>query len=1078
MAEADEVLRTVTSAVAKVDIQSLQSALVWLVQQHEVNKNNLAVAAEERAALRIRVEKLERAAQDAATKQAEALSSLGARLDSAQTQLDTVTASADELSQLVEQGRVIDQQLLDGVEALEEKAGQTATQLAEARAECEQLRAADAAAAAALAAASEEARAGTAAVRTAVEGLRERLPELETLVQTTAQKLDATANALDVRFIEAEQAADAKLHAELSKLLSRLTAAEERMGKTQPSAEGKTQPSAEGKTQLAEERRAPRAPAAEVFAVAPSQSVAAAIEEGDKHSSFSGRLTHVEWLLDALQTDLEGVHSQVGKHRAEIASTSDSVGELKAVLNRLAVQGDVGGGAKPPAAAAPPPSSAPAPVAAPAANSLLPRALEMSVSSSSGGGGVCKGGGGGGGGGGGRLDDSTLAEVLGQLNGQLNGQLDELRRRLSLCEAALSIGAEDRGEAADGSGSLAPAVMEAIGVQLGPIVRALKQKADAGEVKRVEALVLAALGDDGGGLKRSGSIGSGLGGGSGGGGGMGMVNALSQLAAQDARLSAMEASVGDVEALAERVNAKLQASERHNAATMRQQRASQQRLQALVEGGGLAAAAAQAARRAVAAPLELLALATCRLAEGGRWGVRANPNQPDELYAESPAYIAAAEAFEPHLGEATEASGPALAHVAELLTRHEIQCKADLSALGRLGALVHSAPNAAAAAAASPSEPALEVGMSAPAGVAGYHPPTSGGNLAGWRRPPRGKPDVRGNLGFVIPSVPPVPGARTLARPASAGTLSTAARPGGGASGTASGALTGAAAESLEARLTMVERSMSPGSALELRLAAMERMNRTNAKTRQMETWGKLWAAINRLAVRINMVEQHAISSGTRSAAAQRLSDVLGTDGGVMSGGASPPPPSQGREDGVRSAHAAAFEAAAFSVPARLLSDGGLPMPGEDLAPMMRQSPEGLWPGHTSPRSQRYAPCGSVNATEALLAAIPGLLDDGTSMSSSPKPGSLLPSRASSMQPSRSSTSRPASACVRDGKMRPPSATSTGGAQGGVAESRPSSAIRRTTATAPSITPLDGGGGPIGANADFHLGPVAPWPGH
>jgi DNA repair exonuclease SbcCD ATPase subunit len=228
MAEADEVLRTVTSAVAKVDIQSLQSALVWLVQQHEVNKNNLAVAAEERAALRIRVEKLERAAQDAATKQAEALNSLGARLDSAQTQLDTVTASADELSQLVEQGRVIDQQLLDGVEALEEKAGQTATQLAEARAECEQLRAADAAAAATLAAASEEARAGTAAVRTAVEGLRERLPELETLVQTTAQKLDATANALDVRFIEAEQAADAKLHAELTKLLSRLTAAEER----------------------------------------------------------------------------------------------------------------------------------------------------------------------------------------------------------------------------------------------------------------------------------------------------------------------------------------------------------------------------------------------------------------------------------------------------------------------------------------------------------------------------------------------------------------------------------------------------------------------------------------------------------------------------------------------------------------------------------------------------------------------------------------------------------------------------------------------------------------------------------
>ena len=48
-------------------------------------------------------------------------------------------------------------------------------------------------------------------------------------------------------------------------------------------------------------------------------------------------------------------------------------------------------------------------------------------------------------------------------------------------EAALSMGAEDRGEAADGSGSLAPAVMEALGVQLGPIVRALKQKADAGE---------------------------------------------------------------------------------------------------------------------------------------------------------------------------------------------------------------------------------------------------------------------------------------------------------------------------------------------------------------------------------------------------------------------------------------------------------------------------------------------------------------------------------------------------------------------------------------------------------------------
>jgi len=193
-------------------------------------------------------------------------------------------------------------------------------------------------------------------------------------------------------------------------------------------------------------------------------------------------------------------------------------------------------------------------------------------------------------------------------------------------------------------------------------------------------------------------------------------------------------------------------------------------------------------------------------------------------------------------------------------------------------------------------------------------------------------------------------------------------------------------------------------------------------------------------------------SSGARTAA--RLSEVVGGGEATFAPQgvppASPPPPSHAN------AQYGAFEEVAASAHPRLLSDG-LPLPEDDLAPHLYYGEPGTLPGNVSPRGGRHA--------EALLKAIPSLFDDGASTyqgSSSLSP-SNSPSKPGSLLPSRASASRPTSAAVKS-SMRQPSASTAG--------SRPPSAkvtIGDGRGT-PSITPLDGGGGPAEANPDFHLG--------
>ena len=55
------------------------------------------------------------------------------------------------------------------------------------------------------------------------------------------------------------------------------------------------------------------APPPTACAVAPSATASEAIDAGESRSSLAGRLGHVEWLLDALQSDFEAMHSNIQK---------------------------------------------------------------------------------------------------------------------------------------------------------------------------------------------------------------------------------------------------------------------------------------------------------------------------------------------------------------------------------------------------------------------------------------------------------------------------------------------------------------------------------------------------------------------------------------------------------------------------------------------------------------------------------------------------------------------------------------------------------------------------------------------
>ena len=301
------------------------------------------------------------------------------------------------------------------------------------------------------------------------------------------------------------------------------------------------------------------------------------------------------------------------------------------------------------------------------------------------------------------------------------------------------------------------------------------------------------------------------------------------------------------------------------------------------------------------------------------------------------------------------------------------------------------------------------------------------------------KPDARTHGGLAGGGRP------SLTRPQSAGALSTASKRsavGSLGGGGASGVLSGGAAASVEARVALIERSLAPGSALELRLAAVERLGRANAKTRQLEAWGKLWAAINRLAYRLHHIEHAQLTPQAAAGTVARLHEAAGVhQGGANSmialggnGGGGGGGGGSGGHGGMVGG-AQAFEAAAALAHPRLLSEV-LPAPEADLYPP--GAVPGIVPGHTSPRLENAGlHAGSHQRyTDALLGAIPDLFEAPAAPSSPLSPprgggqapnltGALLPATTGARGGGRTPSGHP-SQLHRPGqsgaKLRPPSA--------------------------------------------------------
>ena len=247
----------------------------------------------------------------------------------------------------------------------------------------------------------------------------------------------------------------------------------------------------------------------------------------------------------------------------------------------------------------------------------------------------------------------------------------------------------------------------------------------------------------------------------------------------------------------------------------------------------------------------------------------------------------------------------------------------------------------------------------------------------------------------------------------------------------------------LETRVRELERSLAPASALEMRLSHLEKATRATTKQVPQDVWGKLWNAVNRVQYRVQVME-HAVGRGMY---AGRLSEMLG-EGGSQRG--SMPVPMGGVS--AQSLAEGAFEAAAASPPRHVHEDDPHGIVGD--AEVLQLVPESQVSGRGGaasgratggrPASGRRQRGSGSRQGDALLAALPGLIGDDASSSVGASP---MPSCYSTRPPSAT-------------HHRPTSASS---GAGGLRER-----------SAPSITPLDGGGGPPGhLGNDFHLGVVS-----
>ena len=92
----------------------------------------------------------------------------------------------------------------------------------------------------------------------------------------------------------------------ISDALARALRAAAALGERLTSAEARLEAADARVDSLQQSRNAP--PPA-VHAVEPTATVAEATDKGEEKTSHNGRLQHMEWLLDALQSDFEAMHS-------------------------------------------------------------------------------------------------------------------------------------------------------------------------------------------------------------------------------------------------------------------------------------------------------------------------------------------------------------------------------------------------------------------------------------------------------------------------------------------------------------------------------------------------------------------------------------------------------------------------------------------------------------------------------------------------------------------------------------------------------------------------------------------------
>ena len=199
------------AVVTDVKIKSLQEALRWLVAHHQTNKDKLAAASEDRAALVARLEVLEKAAVASADQSASGLGELASRLTALESGLEAMN---EELGAKLEANREAHTQLLEKVDALEPQLAEAQAQAAVANEQCaalhetvEQLGEQVERTRAEGKVAAEEMRGALAALTA------ERLGPVEEMARSTRQRLDSVENSIDLRFLELGQQMDEKIEA-------------------------------------------------------------------------------------------------------------------------------------------------------------------------------------------------------------------------------------------------------------------------------------------------------------------------------------------------------------------------------------------------------------------------------------------------------------------------------------------------------------------------------------------------------------------------------------------------------------------------------------------------------------------------------------------------------------------------------------------------------------------------------------------------------------------------------------------------------------------------------------------------